>query len=98
MTLRTFDIDINTQVAWRMGPDGQMFCTIFVDNIKERMKEEGLFDDALTVGPIEWPVMLRLASAILNMEHEFNYDSTSYRPENWDDLKDRMKKYLGVVE
>lgn len=97
MTLRTFDIDNDTQIAWRMGPDGQMYCTIFVDKVEERMKED-MVPDAVTVGPIEWPVMLRLASAILNMEHEFNYDSTSYRPENWDDLKDRMKKYLGVVE
>ena len=80
-----------------MGPDGQIFCTIFAENVKARQAEEPMLEDALTIGPIEWPVMLRLASAILNVEHEFNYDGTSYRPENWDDLKDRMKKYLGVV-
>lgn len=80
MTLRTFDIDNDTQVAWRMSPDGQMFCTIFVDNIKERMKEQGrLCDDAVTVGPIQWPTMLKLAKAIMQMEEEYNYDHTSMR-------------------
>ena len=97
MTLRTFDIDDDTQIAWRMSSDGQIFCTIFAENVKARQAEEPMLEDALTIGPIEWPIMLRLASAILNVEHEFNFDNTSYRPENWDDLKDRMKKYLGVI-
>ena len=97
MTLRTFDIDDDTQIAWRMSSDGQIFCTIFAENVKARQAEEPMLEDALTIGPIEWPIMLRLASAILNVEHEFNFDNASYRPENWDDLKDRMKKYLGVI-
>lgn len=97
MTLRTFDIDDDTQIAWRMSSDGQIFCTIFAENVKARQAEAPMLEDALTIGPIEWPIMLRLASAILNVEHEFNFDNTSYRPENWDDLKDRMKKYLGVI-
>ena len=97
MTLRTFDIDDDTQIAWRMSPDGQIFCTIFAENIKARQAEEPMLEDALTIGPIEWPIMLRLAAAILCIEDEYNYDNTSCRPENWDDLKDRMKKYLGVI-
>ena len=96
MTLQTFDIDKDTQVAWRMASDGQVFCTIFVDNVKARQAEEPLSDDDLVIGPIEWPTMLRLAAAILRMEYEYNYDNTSYRPENWDEIKARMKKYLGV--
>ena len=98
MTLRVFDIDNDTQVAWRMSSDGQVFCTIFVDNVKARQAEEPMLDDALSIGPIEWPIMLRLAAAILHIEDEYNYDNTSHRPENWDEIKARMKKYLGVVE
>ena len=96
MTLRVFDIDDNTQLAWRMSSDGQIFCTIFAENVKARQAEEPLSDDDLVIGPIEWPIMLRMAAAILQIEDEYNYDNTSYHPENWDELKARMKKYLGV--
>jgi len=96
MALRVFNIDDDTQIAWRMSPDGQMFCSIFIDN--EKAHKDIPDDDCVVVEPIEWPIMLQLAAAILRMEYEYNYDNTSYRPENWDEIKARMKKYLGVVE
>ena len=96
MALRVFDIDNDTQIAWRMSSDGQMFCSIFIDN--EKAHKDSPDSDYVVVEPIEWPIMLRLAAAILCMEYEYNYDNTSYRPENWDEIKARMKKYLGVVE
>jgi len=74
MTLREENIDDDTQFAIRQYHDGQLYGTIFVDNVNERMTK--LNDLTIT---LQWPTLLRLAKTVMQIEEEFNFDHTSYR-------------------